>query len=94
MLELILFLFQLRAGIFTNRMHGSGFRLKETMLGAEQDSVSLLDEEADQPVKRLAAAAALEMTPQHVAMPTPPRKASKTHGDEPAGILDEEVSCN
>lgn len=64
------------------------------MLGAEQDSVSLLDEEADQPVKRLAAAAALEMTPQHVAMPTPPRKASKTHGDEPAGILDEEVSCN
>ncbi|KAF6722941.1 REC8-like protein [Oryzias melastigma] len=82
----------LRAGIFTNRMHGSGFRLKETMLGAEQDSVSLLDEEADQPVKRLAAAAALEMTPQHVAMPTPPRKASKTHGDEPAGILDEEVA--
>ncbi|RVE58933.1 hypothetical protein OJAV_G00199260 [Oryzias javanicus] len=66
-------------------------QLKETMLGAEQDSVWLLDEEANQPLELLAVAAALEMTPQHVAMPTPPRKASESPGDEPAGILDEKV---
>lgn len=75
-------------------MHGAAFRLKETTLGGEQDSVWLPDEDADRAVGLLAAAAALEMTPQHVAMPTPPRRASESLGDEPAGILDAEVSSD
>ncbi|XP_004081264.1 meiotic recombination protein REC8 homolog [Oryzias latipes] len=67
-------------------------QLKETTLGGEQDSVWLPDEDADRPVGLLAAAAALEMTPQHVAMPTPSRRASESLGDEPAGILDAEMA--
>ncbi|KAM9337560.1 REC8 meiotic recombination protein b [Symphorus nematophorus] len=51
-------------------------QLKETVLGAERDSVWLLDEELGQPVEVPLAAVALEMTPLRVAMPTPPSGAS------------------
>ncbi|KAF7667317.1 hypothetical protein LDENG_00067570 [Lucifuga dentata] len=47
-------------------------QLKETLLGTEQDSVWLLDEEPGQPVKVPLAAATLEMTPPQVSMPSPP----------------------
>ncbi|KAI3355146.1 hypothetical protein L3Q82_018014, partial [Scortum barcoo] len=46
-------------------------QLKETVLGVEQDSVWLMDEESGQLVE-VPLAVALEMTPPQVAMPTPP----------------------
>lgn len=57
-------------------------RLNKTALGAEWDSVYLLDEGLGQPVVVPLVAVALEMTPQHVAMPTPPSGASGTEGDQ------------
>nr|XP_020497287.1 meiotic recombination protein REC8 homolog [Labrus bergylta] len=56
-------------------------QLKETMLGAKRDSMWLRDEETGQPVKVPLAGVALEMTPPHVAMPTPPSRASGFKGD-------------
>uniref|UniRef100_A0A8D3BDH3 REC8 meiotic recombination protein b n=1 Tax=Scophthalmus maximus TaxID=52904 RepID=A0A8D3BDH3_SCOMX len=57
-------------------------QLNKTALGAEWDSVYLLDEGLGQPVVVPLVAVALEMTPQHVAMPTPPSGASGTEGDQ------------
>ncbi|KAF0028242.1 hypothetical protein F2P81_019329 [Scophthalmus maximus] len=57
-------------------------QLNKTALGAERDSVYLLDEGLGQPVVVPLVAVALEMTPQHVAMPTPPSGASGTEGDQ------------
>lgn len=56
-------------------------RLKETVLGAERDSVWLLDEESGQPMEVPLAAVALEMTPPQVAMPTPLSGASGQEGN-------------
>ncbi|XP_054479272.1 REC8 meiotic recombination protein b [Anoplopoma fimbria] len=56
-------------------------QLKETVLGAERDSVWLLDEDSGHPVEAPQAAVALEMTPLRVAMPTPPSGASGKEGD-------------
>ncbi|XP_074549086.1 REC8 meiotic recombination protein b [Halichoeres trimaculatus] len=53
-------------------------QLKETVLGAERDSVWLLDEDPGHPVEVPLAAVALEMTPQHVALPAPASWASGT----------------
>ncbi|XP_061570048.1 REC8 meiotic recombination protein b [Cololabis saira] len=67
------------------RDHGVGSsvdQLKET-LGVEQDGVWLPSAETGQ--------AALEVTPPHVAMPTPPGAASEHDGDRPAESRDEEV---
>ncbi|CAJ1082425.1 REC8 meiotic recombination protein b [Xyrichtys novacula] len=51
-------------------------QLKETMLGAEQHSMWLLDEESGHPVEVPLAAVPPEMTPPQVAMPTSPSGAS------------------
>nr|QWV53788.1 meiotic recombination protein [Dicentrarchus labrax] len=56
-------------------------RLKETVLGAQRDSVWLLDEESGLPVEVPLAAVALEMTPLQVSMPTTPSGASGKKGD-------------
>ncbi|KAM6971256.1 REC8 meiotic recombination protein b [Tautogolabrus adspersus] len=66
-------------------------QLKETMLGAERDSMWLLDEESGQPLKVPLAAVAIEMTPPHVAMPTPPSRASRNQGDGATDSPYEEV---
>lgn len=66
-------------------------RLKETVLGAERDSAWLLDEEAGHPTEVPLAAAALEMTPPRVAMPTPPSGASGKEGDGETESPREEV---
>ncbi|XP_008276191.1 REC8 meiotic recombination protein b [Stegastes partitus] len=63
-------------------------QLKESMLGTERDSVWLLDEESGRPVEVLLEPVALEMTPPHVAMPTPP---SGKVGDIVTESLCEEV---
>ncbi|XP_042365954.1 REC8 meiotic recombination protein b [Plectropomus leopardus] len=55
-------------------------QLKETVLGAERDSVRMLDEESGHPAEVPLAAVALEMTPLRVAMPTPPSGASGKEG--------------
>ncbi|KAL6098017.1 rec8 [Pungitius sinensis] len=47
-------------------------QLKDTVTGAERDSVGLLDQDSGHPVEDPQAAVALEMTPRQVAMPTPP----------------------
>ncbi|XP_034562878.1 REC8 meiotic recombination protein b isoform X2 [Notolabrus celidotus] len=47
-------------------------QLRETVLGAERDSVWLLDEDSGQPVEVPLAAVAREMTPLHVTLPPPP----------------------
>lgn len=66
-------------------------RLKETALGAERDSVWLLDEESGQPVEVPLTAVAQEMTPAQVAMPTPPSGASEKEGDRATESPYEEV---
>ncbi|XP_044032918.1 REC8 meiotic recombination protein b [Siniperca chuatsi] len=66
-------------------------QLKETVLGAERDSVWLLDEELGQPVEVPLAGVALEMTPPQVAMPTPPSGASGKEGDRATESPYEEV---
>ncbi|KAM4543461.1 REC8 meiotic recombination protein b [Fundulus diaphanus] len=63
----------------------SGIQLKETMLGTEQGSMWLLDEETGQPAEVPLAAVAPEMTPEHVAMP------SESAGDGATESLFEEV---
>ncbi|XP_029313890.1 REC8 meiotic recombination protein b [Cottoperca gobio] len=55
-------------------------QLKETVLGAERDSVWLLDEESGHPAEVPLASVAPEMTPLQVAMPTPPSGASGKEG--------------
>ncbi|TMS08858.1 hypothetical protein E3U43_014405 [Larimichthys crocea] len=57
-------------------------QLKETVLGAERDSMWLLDEETGQPVEVPLAAVALEMTPPRVVMPTPTSGVSGEEGDK------------
>ncbi|XP_070784582.1 REC8 meiotic recombination protein b [Enoplosus armatus] len=66
-------------------------QLKESVLGAERDSVWLLDEESGQPVEVPLTAVALEMTPLQVAMPTPPSGASGKEGDRATESPYEEV---
>ncbi|XP_059182742.1 REC8 meiotic recombination protein b [Centropristis striata] len=56
-------------------------QLKETVMGAERDSVWLLHEESGHPADAPLAATALEMTPLQVAMPTPPSGASEKERD-------------
>ncbi|XP_073343959.1 REC8 meiotic recombination protein b [Pagrus major] len=56
-------------------------KLKETVLGADRDSMWLLDEDTGQPVEVPMAAVAPEMTPLQVAMPTPPSGESGKEGD-------------
>lgn len=56
-------------------------RLKETVLGADRDSLWLLGEETGQPLEVPLAAVAPEMTPLQVAMPTPPSRGSGKEGD-------------
>ncbi|XP_041817721.1 REC8 meiotic recombination protein b [Chelmon rostratus] len=65
----------------SSRAMSSIDQLKETALGAERDSVWLLDEESGQPVEVPLTAVAQEMTPAQVAMPTPPSGASEKEGD-------------
>ncbi|KAM6900528.1 REC8 meiotic recombination protein b [Xenentodon cancila] len=67
-------------------------QLKETTLGTEQDSVWLPSKETGQLMEVPRAAAALEVTPLHVAMPTPPCGASENDGDRPAESPDEQVA--
>ncbi|XP_049912889.1 REC8 meiotic recombination protein b [Epinephelus moara] len=67
-------------------------QLKETVLGAERDSVWQLDEESGHPVEVPLAAVALEMTPPQVAMPTPPSGASGKEGDGATDGSCEEVT--
>lgn len=62
-----------------------------TVLGAEQDSVWLLDEESGQPAEVPLAAVAPEMTPPRVAMPTPPSGSPGKEGDRATESPDEEV---
>lgn len=59
-------------------------RLKETVIGAERDSVWLLDEESVRPLEAAPPAVPLELTPPQVNMPTPPS------GEEQ--MADEEVN--
>ncbi|XP_070709517.1 REC8 meiotic recombination protein b [Pempheris klunzingeri] len=66
-------------------------QLKESVLGAERDSVWLLDKESGQPVEVPPAAVALEMTPPQVAMPTPPSGSPGREGDRATGSPSEEV---
>ncbi|XP_026148251.1 REC8 meiotic recombination protein b [Mastacembelus armatus] len=68
-------------------------QLRETVLGTEQDSVWLLDEELGQPVEAppAAVAAVSEMTPLQIAMPTPPSVASGKEGRQMTEGLNEEV---
>lgn len=47
-------------------------RLSETVLGAELDSIRLLDKELGQHAEVPLSVVDLEMTPKEVAMPTPP----------------------
>ncbi|XP_069573032.1 REC8 meiotic recombination protein b [Brachyistius frenatus] len=68
-------------------------QLKETMLGAERDSVWLLDEETGQPFAVPLDAVAREMTPPHVAMPTPPSEARGKVRDGVTGSPCEEVAA-
>ncbi|XP_074478172.1 REC8 meiotic recombination protein b [Sebastes fasciatus] len=63
-------------------------QLKETVLGAERDSVWLFGEETGRPAEVPLAALAQEMTPLQVAMPTPPSGAS---GDRETESYKEEV---
>ncbi|KAM9839674.1 REC8 meiotic recombination protein b [Aulostomus maculatus] len=56
-------------------------RLKETVVGTKQDSLWLLDQESAPPVEGVLAALAREMTPLHIAMPTPPSEATGNEGD-------------
>ncbi|XP_030254189.1 REC8 meiotic recombination protein b [Sparus aurata] len=56
-------------------------QLKETVLGADRDSLWLLGEETGQPLEVPLAAVAPEMTPLQVAMPTPPSRGSGKEGD-------------
>uniref|UniRef100_A0A4W6EJP7 REC8 meiotic recombination protein b n=1 Tax=Lates calcarifer TaxID=8187 RepID=A0A4W6EJP7_LATCA len=68
-------------------------QLRETVLGAEQDSAWLLDEELGQPVEVPLAAVALEMTPLQVAMPTPPFGASEKEGGQATESPPQVVIC-
>ncbi|KAM9332607.1 meiotic recombination protein REC8 homolog [Pholidichthys leucotaenia] len=56
-------------------------QLKETVLGAEQQSVLMLEEDSGQPATIPMATVAQEMTPLHVAMPAPPTEASSKVSD-------------
>lgn len=64
-------------------------RLAETVLGAEQDTVWLLDKESSLHTEVPLEAADLEMTPPKLALPTPPSGESEKEGDR--ANLNEEV---
>lgn len=66
-------------------------RLKETVLGADRDSLWLLGEETGQPLEVPLAAVAPELTPLQVAMPTPPSGESVKEGDRATESPYEEV---
>ncbi|KAM8823608.1 REC8 meiotic recombination protein b [Spinachia spinachia] len=56
-------------------------QLKDTVAGAERDSVWLLNQDSVHPAQDPEAAVAQEMTPRQVAMPTPPYGESGNGGD-------------
>ncbi|XP_036935557.1 REC8 meiotic recombination protein b isoform X2 [Acanthopagrus latus] len=67
-------------------------QLKETVLGADRDSLWLLGEETGQPLEVPLAAVAPELTPLQVAMPTPPSGESVKEGDRATESPYEEVA--